>query len=496
MFGMTDTQEFPWTYDQLQRYSVLREFIRVFYSNERIKVLDVGGGSPEREGQFYWLPLKHVFAGTSLVIDRIHIEKDDYLQADGLGLPVKNGSFDVVSALDVIEHVPEKNRSQLFLELCRVSKSSVVLSAPFRDEKIQRAEELLFEQIKRQYNISHQQLLEHKEYGLPEIESVHLALRKHMVSGAGFGYGSLKNWIFVQTIKNCFQFRKSSGGIQRVLDEWMTAYHRVSEFDPPYARYFWMYSKSIDQEKLENGVKIVKENLKKKAEPELWFEDLADFNKDVSDYFCREVVSAIVVASGKGKHLAECLNHVLTQKVDFDFEVAVWDITREGAFEEMMKNQYPGVKYLGWEKNERSINGLLRIADELIGDYLLLVSDDILLPLDSVSCFRERLQASPEAGLLGPRIVWKRYFSPVYAGRTGSPGRVLAGRIINPFKRHQEKRARWLYSECLFFRKDLLYQRKAKSNTLKKRNIFLWERTGSGRDLLYAPDLVVHKKSR
>lgn len=493
---MVDTQEFPWTYDQLQRYSVLREFIRVFYPDERIKVLDVGGGSPEREGHSYWLPLKHLFAGASLVIDRIHIKEDDYVQGDGLQLPVKSGSFDVVSALDVIEHIPGENREAFIQELCRASRGSVILSAPFWDEKIQRTEELLFKQIKRQHNISHQQLLEHKEHGLPDIESVHLALGKYMVSGISFGYGSLKNWIFLQTLKNCFHFRKSSGRIQQVLDEWMTAYHRASEFDPPYARYFWLHSKNIDQGKLENGLKIAKENLKKKAEPKLRFENLANFNKDVSDFFCGESASAVVVVSGKGKHLDECLNHVLTQKVDFDLEVAVWDITRDGAFKDSLKVKYPGVKYFGREKNERTINGLLRITDELIGDYLVFISDDILLPLDSVSSFMERLKASPEARLLSPRIVWKRYLSPVYAGGRGSPVRALAGRIFNPFKTLQEKKARWLYSECLFFRKEELFQRKAKSNALKKRNIFLWEKTGSGGYLLYTPEFVVHKKSR
>ena len=165
---VNEIQKFPWTYDQFQRYSVLREFLEAFYPGGKGKVLDVGGLSPDREGKSYWLPIKRVYPGDSSVLDLAFCKAESYIQGNGNCLPFKDDSFDIVSALDVIEHIPVRNRGKFIRELCRVSKGSIVISAPFQDDRIEKVEELLFKQIKLYYGIEHAQLKEHKEFGLPD----------------------------------------------------------------------------------------------------------------------------------------------------------------------------------------------------------------------------------------------------------------------------------------------------------------------------------------
>ena len=53
------------------------------------------------------------------------------VQADMMQLPFANGSYDVVTALDVIEHLPKDRGSVLLAELERVCRSHLVVMTPY-----------------------------------------------------------------------------------------------------------------------------------------------------------------------------------------------------------------------------------------------------------------------------------------------------------------------------------------------------------------------------
>ena len=293
-FARNDRQDFPWTYDQFQRYSVLREFLKVFYEGKDIRVMDVGGLSPDREGKHLWLPLKSIFSGESIVVDRAPFKDKDFIQVNGKNLPFENNSFDVVSALDVLEHIPEKDRGDFLSELARVSKDSLFLSAPFSDSSIEQVEGLVFDQIHKLYGLKHLQLLEHRKCGLSDIETTTQTLSKFFPSGESFSYGSLGNWLFNQTIKHCYLFKKNSKKIHAVLDKWMTAEMNLSDFDPPFSHHFWMCSKDISKEDLRNGVNSIKANLKNKANIKPSFSDLVEFNQEIVKFHTKTGIFAPV----------------------------------------------------------------------------------------------------------------------------------------------------------------------------------------------------------
>ncbi|MDH7514120.1 MAG: methyltransferase domain-containing protein [Clostridiales bacterium] len=500
-------ENFPWTLDQFQRYSVLREFLEVFYPGrldhreKKIKVLDVGGLSPDRQGQSFWLPVKRVLLEGSFALDINFCAEKRFIQGEGTKLPFKEESFDVTAALDVVEHVRAERREEFIREMCRVTRGSIVVSAPFHDAKIEETEALLFEEIRGIHGAEHRQLLEHKACGLPDIKSVSEALANHMPAGAGFYFGSLENWLFHQTLRNCFLLRRNAAKIQKIFDRWMSTrgHSPESEFEPPFSRHFWVYSKTIGQEALESGIEKIKEALKRRQDARPGYEEAVALNKEVADFFSRERVSAVIVTEGEGKYLMECLNHVLTQRVDFDFEVCVFDVEGNSEKERNIKTLFPAVKYLMAEKGEKAPNTLLRIASRMAGDFILLLSDDILLPPESALNFYQKLKNSGEIGPITARVAREGRFTPVWTGARSSLAKILAGRAVRPSRGMKEKNVTWIFSPCLFFKKEALYERKFKARRLTKRSVFFWEKETKPKPtkLVASPilsDVVVYKK--
>jgi SAM-dependent methyltransferase len=167
MSRAADMPDFPWTYDQFQRYHVLQEFLSIFYPGNAITVLDVGGLSPDRIGRSFWLPIKRVAPGPTTTLDVVPWDEPGYIRGDGRSLPFEDGSFDVVSALDVLEHVPPEDRERFLIETARVSKNAVFLSAPFRSSEIETTEDLLETQIEKLYGTVQHQLQEQRDSAYP-----------------------------------------------------------------------------------------------------------------------------------------------------------------------------------------------------------------------------------------------------------------------------------------------------------------------------------------
>lgn len=477
---MDRREDFPWTYDQFQRYRVLEAFLDRFYHREGVSVLDVGGVSPHRTGSTVWLPLKRLVTGRGFVLDIRSAREPGFIRGDGTRLPFKDNCFDVVASLDVLEHIPADKRPEFLGELSRVARGSVVLSAPFHDPEIERVEALLFREIKDLHGVEHEQLREHARNGLPEVDDVSGFLGRRFPANIDFPYGNLSRWLILQLIENFFLFRRNSPAILGRLDRWMAAGDGSQEFAAPFSRHYWIASREIPPGELETGRTVLRARL---LEPAVGFseEDSRELNREIAAFFESGRVTAVVVSPGRGKRLPECLNHLLTQKVDFDLEVLVWTLHPDAAKEEKLRSQFPGVGCVVSGPGDGAPQALLRIASRAAGGFILLLSDTILLPLDSTQNLFDALRRDPEADLISPRTVFKRYFTPAWHGRGNSPTKILAGRL--PRRRPKEGTVpfRWVFNECLFFRKEALFDRKMNRGRLCRRNVFLWEKAGKDR---------------
>lgn len=567
--------DFPWTFDQFQRYNVLGKLLRMLYGIEeersgrdredvssgsiilsgenrdkhatrdrRLRVLDVGGaalgkttdGQADKEVQEGWLPVREIALGEfdGFATDIVFCPAQGFVQASGGMLPFKDGSFDVVSALDVFEHVPAEGRETFVKELCRVSRDFVFLCGPYKNEAIEKAEAIVAEEIRRLYGIEHAQLLEHKERGLPSEGQIEEILSRETNSEVVFGYGSLGSWLIYQSYRNRFLGRRNSARVLGLLDGFLARQNQAPEFEPPFYRKFWIYSKTMPREEIAPQIEKIKHEIIAESHHELSEksvmtrgiedenlrltqsdEDLmpsrgvgqgapggATFSmllKEIEAYFHQNMISALIISSGEKERLGRCLDHILSQKVDLDLEVAVWDLSAKESTARLLQEKFPAVRRLALEKGERTANALIKAALALRGNYFLFVAEDVLLPNETVQTLYKKIKEGEakkiEAGLsmgfsstggredlsehhplisISPRIVWKRYFS-----------RILGG-----------GRRSWQFSECLLFPRTALYELKMGNRRAGKKNIFYWRNAGKSRKIIFlkADKIRVYKK--
>lgn len=398
---MNEPRSFPWTFDQYQRYAVLKAVLEVFFKEKSPVVLDAGGISPGRPGEAPWLPVGEISPGKSYVLDREYVREDGFIQGDAAALPFQDNRLDVVSALDVIEHIPPEKREAVLEELGRVSRDLVVVSAPIAGKEVEEAEAMLYDQVLRLHRTGHAQLEEHRRFGLPKIEKISGIFESSGLTVAGFSYGCLAAWMFFQSLKHAFLFRPESKSILECVDWFAAGYLNETEFRPPYIRHFWLVSGKRDKRELEAGVQRIQSTLKEKGgarerEGRGELEKLAVFNRELIRFFYPDKVTAVILAESGGQKLRESLQHVLSQKVFFDFEVSVWNTSGDPDIKYMVEVFYPAVTYLSWKKSHSGTfrERMLELFCRLKGDHILLLDEAVLLPQDAAARFLKELRDS------------------------------------------------------------------------------------------------------
>ncbi len=159
-----------------------------------LNILDVGG----YEGKLGWFLPQHTRL-TVLDLKPTPAEgKTNYVQGNATQMPFDEGEFDLVISSDMIEHLPEAEREQVFREMLRVSKRHVILAAPFSSIYNHNAEQLVNDQFKENTGQDHPFLIEHLQNGLPELEQMEVILAEQGLSYLKLGEGNIDNWLLQQ----------------------------------------------------------------------------------------------------------------------------------------------------------------------------------------------------------------------------------------------------------------------------------------------------------
>ncbi len=175
-------------FDQYQRYRVVTDAIEsVREGHAPLKVLDVGG-SPGTLLDF--LPDDDIY-----ILDRVSSPAGKFICGSGASLPFGDRAFDIVTGVDVLEHIAPGVREAFVRELKRVSKKYVFIAAPFGTEAVAEAESILYDIIKAAKGEKHAFLKEHMEYGLPEEPAVTQALGEGGWEVLSVPNGALKHWL-------------------------------------------------------------------------------------------------------------------------------------------------------------------------------------------------------------------------------------------------------------------------------------------------------------
>ncbi len=181
-----------------------------------ISVLDVGG---------YPGVLRHFLSSDYYDVSVLDVAPDDgsipnYTQGSGLELPFANAGYDVVTALDTLEHIPQPDRERFLDEMMRTARHAAVLINPVQSVEADVAEETLDEYIQWILDARQEQLKEHREYGLPDLEATVEAFRRRGWRTLHFPAANVYNWLLMMLAKHYLLSLRDerAAGFERTLD--------------------------------------------------------------------------------------------------------------------------------------------------------------------------------------------------------------------------------------------------------------------------------------
>jgi hypothetical protein len=178
---MTSKDLLGFEFDQFQRYSFLSRVLAPLFgeggaraSVRPVRVLDVGAG-PQR--------LTEAFLGARFEVVRCDVDsfgRDDIVVIEpGRRFPLGDSEFDIVLALEVLEHVPAPARDKFIGECIRVARDVAVFSTPIAAEAVAEAERRVAQAFEAENQVPHPFLSEHAELGVPEAGTVTAAIERH-----------------------------------------------------------------------------------------------------------------------------------------------------------------------------------------------------------------------------------------------------------------------------------------------------------------------------
>ena len=145
-------------------------------TRERHTIVGQLSGTPQTvldAGGVPGLLSRHLPRRTRIVTANVEPPAD--LLVQGVKLPVEDASFDLVTSVDVLEHIPPDDRPAFIGELVRAAKRRVVLCCPFGSPEHQAAEAELLVWFERVTGERHQWLAEHVQNGLPTDDELRAA---------------------------------------------------------------------------------------------------------------------------------------------------------------------------------------------------------------------------------------------------------------------------------------------------------------------------------
>ena len=157
-------------------------------------ILDVGGG----------IDALGKFIKNKIIVANL---KSGDILVNGLELPLKDKSFDVVTSIDVIEHISQPDRRQFVKELLRVAQKRVILSSPLGTNQHLEAEKNILSFLRKK-GIKSAYLEEHVREGLPKEEELKKyvnAYRWQMLASGDFRLNNFLTKMDATSFKNpCF----------------------------------------------------------------------------------------------------------------------------------------------------------------------------------------------------------------------------------------------------------------------------------------------------
>ena len=203
-------------FDIHQRYAIVALVLEQMLGPGQHRVLDLGSNVNDSLGRR--LDDVDVICVDIDMPDEL-VDGEKFIRGDALDLEFEEDAFDAVTAVDVLEHIPQEDRQTLLMEAFRVSKGPVVLAFPDGDVGVGEIESISNQLYSAIHGTDHRWLREHLDNKAPSSTEIERFLRDELglwVMRIPSGY--LPRWAFMTSLEFTFKGR-------RELDHWLDEIH-------------------------------------------------------------------------------------------------------------------------------------------------------------------------------------------------------------------------------------------------------------------------------
>ena len=163
-----------------QRYAPVAQQIKLL-GEKHIRILEVGAGWGDirdflNPKEYRLCVLDIEYRAASGALERVSKHFVEILAGDGSNLPFKEGSFDVVTSVDSLEHVPDSRREVYCQELKRVASGLVIMTCPAdSDDGVFQGttyDMRFLDWYRNRFGEDESNIREHYRLGLPRVEGL------------------------------------------------------------------------------------------------------------------------------------------------------------------------------------------------------------------------------------------------------------------------------------------------------------------------------------
>ncbi|MGH7962842.1 MAG: glycosyltransferase, partial [Candidatus Binatia bacterium] len=184
------TNQLP--FDRYQRYAFAARAVGALrIEDQPLRLLEVGANVHHDlekflpRDQIVYLDLERPVAST------FH---GTCVQGDATAAPFRKGAFDVVIALDVLEHIPPEKRPDFLSTMLWAANQGVIMAAPFQTAEGEAQELRLNTYFRDLHGSDYPWLAEHQARGLPDLDDTLRRIRSLGWAALTWGHGNLHLW--------------------------------------------------------------------------------------------------------------------------------------------------------------------------------------------------------------------------------------------------------------------------------------------------------------